>query len=106
LVSFLAWGALQGGSELNALNRYVALLGAIGMGLPTGLLIALICVRRLARLALVLAIPWMLFSAYLWLPVQAVVATAAALAALVVLGSFALDWRYVKVDATRSRGQS
>jgi hypothetical protein len=97
------WGASQGGSELEPINRAVALIAAIIFGIPTLLLGVLMFIRRLARLAAAVATCWMAFTAIVWLPVYSVVGGCALLAALVVLCSLAFDWRQAQVGSTRSR---
>lgn len=93
LAAFLVWGASQGGSELEPINRAVALIAALLFGIPTLLLGVLMFVRRLARLAAAVAIGWMALTAFVWLPVHVVVGGCALLAAVVVLGSLVFDWR-------------
>jgi hypothetical protein len=88
----ISW-ASQGGYELEPLNRTVSLIAAVFLGVPTLLLGVLMFVRRLARPMAVVAVGWMAFTAFLWLPVSIGVGGCALLVALVVLASLVFDWR-------------
>jgi hypothetical protein len=83
----------QGGYELEALNRGIAIVIGLAFGVPTLLLGALLFVRRLARLAGVVLVGWLILSGVLWLPRDTVVGGFALLAAFVVFLSVASDWR-------------
>jgi hypothetical protein len=91
------------GYELTDLNRLTALIAGLMLGLPTILLAVLLLVRRLARIVGAAAVTWLTFNAYVWLPVQPVLAAWAAGVALAVLGAMLADWRRNQVGSTRSR---
>ncbi|HEV8489200.1 MAG TPA: hypothetical protein VGQ58_05380 [Candidatus Limnocylindrales bacterium] len=93
------------GYELTGLNRLTALIAGLMLGLPTILLTVLLTVRRVAHIIGAAAATWLAFNAYVWLPVQPVLAAWAAGVALVVLGATVADWRRNQVGSTRSRPQ-
>lgn len=80
-------------SGFRDLLRHVALFAGLALGLPTILLVLLLFVRRVARPAAVTAVAWMVFSSFVLIPVQPVLAAWAAVVALVVLGMTVGGWR-------------
>jgi hypothetical protein len=93
LALYLLWeGSRDFGYEFTDLSRKVALVIGVLFGIPTILLLALLFVRRIARVAGLAAVAWMGLSAYVWMPVP-VLGVGAALVALLVLGAMVRDWR-------------
>jgi hypothetical protein len=103
--AFLVLLAGQGGEELRELNGQAATIAALMLGLPTVVLAVLLFISRAAHPVGAIAVAWMAFSAFVWFPVELVIAAVAAGVALVVLGAMLADWSRVQVGRTRDRPQ-
>jgi hypothetical protein len=91
--------------ELSTLNAQVALLVLPIGALPTLVLAALLFVGRFTRTVLIAAGIWMLVNAFLWLPINFVLAAwAGVVGALLLLGALG-RWPRAQVGSTRSRPQ-
>jgi hypothetical protein len=105
LTALLVWSAGQGGDEIRDLNGIAAAVAGLLLGLPTVVLAILLFVSRFARAVGAIAIAWMGFSAFVWLPVQPGLAAVAGGVALVILGAMVLDRRRTTGGSNRSSPQ-
>ncbi len=89
----------RAGDEFESLSRMVAIATAVVFGLPTMLIAGLLFVRRLAWPFALVAIGWMAMNAWVWAPIEVLVALWAVAVAVVLVAGLAFDWRSRRVVA-------